>query len=50
MVTLVLSGKSILLEEPFIEEFSSFLPFLIRKKSKVTPGENLTQKYKKDLE
>lgn len=49
-MTLVLSSKSILLEEPFIEEFSSYVPFLVRKKSKVTPGENLTQKYKKDLE
>jgi hypothetical protein len=49
-VTLILSDKSILLEEPFLEECSSFVPYLIRKKSKVTPGENVTQKYKEGLE
>jgi hypothetical protein len=48
-VTLVLSSKSILLEEPFLEEYSTFVPFQIRKKSTIIPGANLTQEYKEKL-
>jgi hypothetical protein len=38
------------LEEPFLEEYSSYQSYLIKKKAKVIVGENITQKYKKDLE
>ncbi len=42
-VTLVLSDKSVLLEEPFLEEYSSFVGYLIRKKTKIIPGANITK-------
>ena len=44
-VTLILSDKSILLEEPFLEEYSSFVAFAVRKKAKVVLGANLTKEY-----
>lgn len=49
-VVLVLADKSILLEEPFLEEYASFVPYFIRKKSKVILGENITAEYKKKIE
>jgi hypothetical protein len=49
VVTLILSSKSILLETPFLEEYSSFVDYQIRKKTKVIAGENITEKYKQQL-
>jgi hypothetical protein len=46
----VLSDKSVLLEEPFLEEYASFVPYSIKKKTKIIPGENITQNYKERFE
>jgi hypothetical protein len=37
-VTLILSSKSILLDEPFHEEFYTYISYQIRKKEKIIPG------------
>lgn len=47
---LILSDKSVLLEEAFEEEQTAFGPFEYRKKTLVKPPEDLEQEYKKRLE
>lgn len=47
---LVLGDKSLMLEGPFTQDITTFIPYTIQKKTKVQAGEDLTAQYQKKLQ
>lgn len=47
---LVLGEKSLMLEQPFSQDITTFTPYQIQKKTKVEAGQDLTAEYQKKLQ